>query len=97
MTYVLHEEAERDLAESMRFYEQQAGPALSGRFPDEFVHAANLLVEYPDLGIPLTRGRRIFSLRVFPYALVYRKIDIGIRVLILRHQHRRPGYGGGRI
>lgn len=96
MTYVLHIEAERDLASAMGFYEHQAGYALASRFLDEFVRAASLLVEYPDIGIPLTRGRRMFPLRIFPYALVYRKLDTGIRILIVRHQHRRPGYGGGR-
>ncbi len=96
MTYVLHAQAESDLAEATRFYKQQAGPVLSGRFLNEFERATKLLVEHPDLGVPLAHGRRMFPLQVFPYALVYRKLDHGIYILIIRHQHRRPGYGGRR-
>lgn len=65
MTYVLHVEAGRDLAEATGFYEHQGGSALARRFLDEFERAARLLTEYPDPGIPLTRGRRMFPLRVF--------------------------------
>lgn len=96
MTYVLHPDAERDLTEATNFYADKAGPALARRFLDEFERAARLVVEYPDLGVPLAHGRRLFPLRVFPYALVYRRLDTGVRILIVRHQHRKPGFGGSR-
>jgi len=54
------------------------------------------LAEYPDLGTPTTRGRRVFPLRVFPYSIVYRELENAIRVVVVRHQHRKPGYGGAR-
>jgi plasmid stabilization system protein ParE len=96
VSYVLHDDARRDLAEATAFYKQLSGAALASRFLDEFEHAARLLVEYPELGTPLARGRRLFPLQVFPYALVYRKLDYGVCILIVRHTHRRPGFGGGR-
>jgi plasmid stabilization system protein ParE len=57
---------------------------------------AKLLVKHPSLGTPTTRGRRTFPLKVFPYSVVYRKLESSIRILIVRHQHRKPGYAGGR-
>jgi len=35
----------------------------------------------------------LVSLAGFPYSIIYRQIDMGIRVLVLRHQHRDPEHG----
>jgi plasmid stabilization system protein ParE len=96
MTYSLHPGAEQDIAEALDFYTEEAGRVVAARFLDEFERAANLLTEYPGLGAPTTRGRRIFPLKVFPYSLVYRELEGEIRILIVRHQQRRPGYAGRR-
>jgi len=96
MTYLLHPGAERDIANALDFYKEQAGLAVAERFLDEFERVAKLLIEYPDLGTPTTRGRRTFPLKVFPYSVVYRNLESNIRILIVRHQHRKPGYAGGR-
>ncbi|MES1242811.1 MAG: type II toxin-antitoxin system RelE/ParE family toxin [Acidobacteriota bacterium] len=96
MTYSLHPGAEQDVASALDFYSEQAGPGVAGRFLEEFERVAKLLVEHPGLGMATTKGRRIFPLKVFPYSVVYRPLDSGIRILIVRHQHRRPGYAGGR-
>lgn len=96
MTYSLHPGAERDVADALDFYGEQAGPAVAKRFLEEFEHIARLLVEHPDLGTPTTSGRRSFPLKVFPHSVVYRKLESSIRILIVRHQHRKPGYAGGR-
>jgi plasmid stabilization system protein ParE len=96
MTYSLHPGAERDIADTLDFYSEQAGPAVAARFLEEFERIAKLLVEHPDLGTPTARGRRSFPLKVFPHSVVYRNLGSSIRILILRHQHRKPGYAGGR-
>lgn len=96
MTFSIHPEAERDIAEAMDFYADQAGAMVAGRFLDEIERAIQLLVDYPDLGQPIEKNRRMFPLSVFPYALVYRNAANGIRILIVRHQHRKPGFGRGR-
>jgi plasmid stabilization system protein ParE len=96
MTYSLHPGAEHDIASVLDFYKEQAGLVVAGHFLEEFERVANLLVEYPDLGTPTTRGRRTFPLKIFPYAVVYRNLESSIRILIVRHQHRKPGYAGGR-
>ena len=96
MTYSLHPGAEHDIANALDFYKEQAGLVVAEHFLEEFGRAAKLLVEYPDLGTPTTRGRRTFPLKVFPYSVVYRNLESSIRILIVRHQHRKPGYAGGR-
>jgi plasmid stabilization system protein ParE len=96
VTYSLHPAAEQDLAEALDFYTEQAGLIVAGRFVTEFERVAELLVRHPDFGTPTTRGRRIFPLQVFPYSVVYRSLESGIRILVVRHQHRKPSFGGGR-
>lgn len=96
MTYSLHPGAEHDIANALDFYKEQAGLVVAERFLEEFERVAKLLIEYPDLGTPTARGRRTFPLKVFPYSVVYRNLESSIRILIVRHQHRKPGYAGGR-
>ena len=96
MTYSLHPGAERDVADTLDFYSEHAGPVVAERFLEEFERVAKLLVEHPSLGMPVTKGRRIFPLKVFPYSVVYQNLESSIRILIVRHQHRKPGYAGAR-
>jgi plasmid stabilization system protein ParE len=96
VTYSLHPGAEQDIADALDFYREQAGVLIAQRFLSEFERIAQLLVEYPDIGTATSKGRRVFPLRVFPYSVVYRSVEAGIRVVVVRHQHRKPGYGGTR-
>ena len=96
MTYSLHPGAEQDIADALDFYVEQAGLVVARRFLDEFERVAQLMVVHPGLGTPTTKGRRVFPMRVFPYSVVYRSIDAGVRIIVVRHQHRRPGFGDAR-
>jgi plasmid stabilization system protein ParE len=96
MTYSLHPGAERDLADALSYYRHQTSRVVAIRFLDEFERVAKLLAEFPELGSLGAKGKRTFSLRVFPYSVVYRPASVGVKILILRHQHRRPGYGSRR-
>ena len=96
MAYSLHPGAEQDIADALDFYAERAGRPVALRFLDEFERVAKLLVAHPDFGTPTTNGRRVFPLRVFPYSVVYRSLETGIRIVVVRHQHRKPGYGHAR-
>lgn len=96
MTYSLHPGAEQDIADALDFYTEQAGLLVAQRFLDEFERVARLLVMHPDFGTPITKGRRVFPLRVFPYSVVYRSLEARIRIIVVRHQRKKPGYGGAR-
>jgi len=64
VTYWLHPDAERDIADALDFYTERAAPLVAQRFLIESERVASLLVEHPGLGTPTTRGRRVFPLRV---------------------------------
>jgi len=93
MRVTLHPGAEADLAEAAGFYEAQASPVLAARFIAEFKRVAGLLLDNPGLGSLRSRGRRSYPLRLFPFAVIYRQIDDGVVILIVRHHRRHPGHG----
>ena len=96
MTYSLHPEAARELEQALAFYRDQGGIGVARAFLVEFERVSKLLVSNPGFGTPTTGGRRSFPLRRFPYSLIYRSTGKDVRILVVGHQHRRPGYGSGR-
>jgi plasmid stabilization system protein ParE len=96
VSYSLHRGAENDLLEAARFYRQQGGPKLAGRFLNEFGRVVDLLVEFPGLGTPVDELRRVHRLQNFPYSVVYRVREGRIRILVVRSQYRDPEYGESR-
>ncbi|MES2941935.1 MAG: type II toxin-antitoxin system RelE/ParE family toxin [Pseudomonadota bacterium] len=96
MTWSLHPGAEKDIAGALAFYAEHAGDLVAQRFLNEFERVADLLAANPGLGTPSARGRRTFPLRIFPYSVVYRQMDSDIRIIVVRHQDRRPGHGVAR-
>lgn len=96
MKYSFHPGAEQDIAAAQDFYAQHAGLNVATRFLDELQHVIALLLQHPGLGTPTTRNRRVFPLKAFPYSVIYRTHGEELRILIVRHQRRRPGYAGDR-
>lgn len=96
MTYSLHPQAEQDLADAAAFYADSASVSMAARFFNEFERVAALLNDNPGFGTPFDLPQRIYPLRVFPYSVVYKLTDEGIRVLAVRHQHRAPSFAQGR-
>ena len=96
MNYSLHPEATRDLAEILAFYQKSATPRVAANFLDEFERVAKLLAENSGFGTPFDLPRRIYPLRTYPYSVIYRQVEGGVRVLTVRHQSRYPRYGQGR-
>ncbi len=88
--------AAEDLAPAFRFYKREAGAGLARRFLGEFERLARLLEQYPGLGTPANDGRKTDPMTDFPYSVIYRVGDDGIRILVVRHQNRDPEYGEGR-
>lgn len=96
MKVSLHPAAEADVAAAAGFYERTGSPAVAIKFVAEFKRISHLLMEFPGLGSPRSRGRQGFSMSVFPYTVIYKAADDGIMVLVVKHDSRRPGYGGSR-
>jgi plasmid stabilization system protein ParE len=93
VTYSLHRGAEQDLADALRFYKREAGRGVAARFLSEFERVISLLEEYPEIGRPTNEHRRSYPLTGFPYSVIYRHVEAGIRVLVIRHQSRDPDLG----
>lgn len=96
MKATLHPAAEEDLLRAAEFYEREGSPALAARFLSEFKRLAVLLAEQPEIGSPRAGGRRGFSMSIFPYTVIYRFGADEIKVLVVKHDSRRPGYGSSR-
>jgi toxin ParE1/3/4 len=92
----LHPAAEADVEEAAAYYESTGSSAVAAKFISEFKRISVLLLEFPGLGSPRSKGRRGFSMSMFPYTVVYRHTADGITMLVVKHDSRRPGYGGSR-
>ncbi len=93
MKLSLHPGASRDLEAIVEHYRREGGAFLAERFLGEIERVIRLLSANPSLGAPFDLPRRSHALRRFPYAVVYRPTDDGIRILIVRHHRRHPDYG----
>ena len=96
MSLTLHRDAEHDLGNAARFYRIEAGRAVAERFLAEFERISVLLEANPELGVLTGGERRCFPLHGFPYSIIYRPVDTGLRILVVRHHHRDPEYGKDR-
>lgn len=92
MTFLFAAEAEAELREAAAYYAERASVALADAFLGEVLRCARLVAGNPGLGTPTLGGRRIFPLRRFPYSLIYRTFEGGVRIAAIAHQSRRPGY-----
>lgn len=96
MKITLHPDADRDIEEAAAFYEREGSAILAARFIAEFKKLSRLLIEHPNIGSARSRGRRGFSMSVFPYTVIYRASTEEIKILVVKHDRKRPGYGGTR-
>lgn len=70
MKISLHPAAEDDIEEAAAFYEKTGSPALAAKFVAEFKRVSQLLLEFPAFGSPRSRGRKGFSMTMFPYTVI---------------------------
>ena len=96
MRVSLHPDAEQDLLEAAAFYEREGSRALAGRFVTKFKRDGALLAEQPDIGAPRSRGRRGLAMSESLYPGIYRLAADELRILVVKHDRRRPSYGGSR-
>lgn len=92
MTYFLSAEAEAELGEAIDFYALNVSRRVAANFFAKFVEKAELLVEFPGLGAPTSKGRRLFQVGRYPYSILYRERDGVIYISAVAHQSRRPKY-----
>lgn len=92
MTFHLSPEAEVELAEAVGFYALNVSARVAGNFLALFEEKAQLLIEFPRMGAPTTNGRRLFPIGRYPYSILYREVEGGVRISAVAHHARRPKY-----
>lgn len=96
MKLEFHPEAEVELLEAAEYYELQV-PGLGERFGAEVRRATDLLLRHPELGTPVDPDLRRLVLNRFPFTLIYSVSTDVVRVEVVAHQSRRPGYWRSRL
>ena len=94
MRYSLHPEAEADLDAIIDRYLTNFGRKAAERFLNEYERVVGIVVENPGMGTKTSRGRRMYPFEAVPYLIIYRADENGVRILVVRHQHRKPSIGG---
>jgi toxin ParE1/3/4 len=91
MKLEFHPSAELELIEAATYYEELV-PGLGWRFEAEVRRAVDLLLQRPTIGAEADSILRKFVLVRFPYTLYYSVTNDVLRVEVVAHQRRRPGY-----
>jgi plasmid stabilization system protein ParE len=93
MGLIFHRLIKRDLRTIMTHYEEEVGPELAARFQREFEEVALRIEQNPRRFHIISGVLRRANFPSFPYHLLYREMEAGARVLVLRHHRRKPDYG----
>jgi plasmid stabilization system protein ParE len=96
MSFRLHPDAEEELSEAIRYYED-VEPGLGQDFAVEIYSAVQRAVANPRAWTVLDGEVRRSLVRRFPYGVLYAEDDGGILVVAVMHLHREPGYWKGRV
>jgi toxin ParE1/3/4 len=96
MRLEFHPQAEMELIEEAAYYELQV-PGLGERFEAEVRRATEFLLEHPEIGHPADPHLRKFVLNRFPFTLYYSVGSDVLRIEVVAHQSRRPGYWQSRV
>jgi toxin ParE1/3/4 len=96
MRVTIHPAAERDIEEAAEFYMREGSATLAARFIAEFKAVSALLEQQPAIGSPRLAGRRGLCMNVFPYTVIYSVTTDEIKILVVKHDRKRPTYGASR-
>ena len=96
MRLEFHPEAELELIEAALHYELEV-PGLGERFESEVRRATDLLLDHPEIGQQVDHDLRRFVLPRFPFTLIYSATSDVLRIEVVAHQSRLPGYWRSRI
>jgi len=92
----LHPGAEADLLEGFDWYSDRS-PIAAEEFTTAVKDAGDLICKAP-LAWPIFYGEtRKYTLKHFPYKILYRIVGMQIEVIAVAHDRRRPNYWANRI
>jgi plasmid stabilization system protein ParE len=88
----------QDFIQARDYYQTEGGSHLADRFEREFQACLSAIRAAPSR-FPFYLGSEIFRrirLRHFPYLIIYREKADAVRVTVLKHEKRDPGFAMGR-
>ena len=92
MTYILTPDAEAEVSEAASFCRHQFGTFAAENFLATFESKALLIVDFPGIGTPTSKGRQLFPIGRYPFSMLYRVEDAHVRISAIAHHGRKPGY-----
>jgi plasmid stabilization system protein ParE len=86
-------QAQRDIAQAAQYYGNQRS-GLDEEFLAEIDDAVARVGANPLMFEQVRPGIRRYLVERFPYGIYYRMPDVNtVRIILVRHHSRRPGYG----
>jgi plasmid stabilization system protein ParE len=96
MTVRFRIDAQAELEAAIEYYETRS-KGLGEQYSKEIIRLTQLLLEFLEIGEPVTVSVRLMKLSRFPFSLIYAVDHEVITILAVAHQHRRPGYWKNRV
>jgi plasmid stabilization system protein ParE len=93
MRLILHSKVYSDIDEIMTYYETVATSDLADEFYAELKFHMSKAAATPEAFAVRVRDLRRVNLQRFPYHFLFRIVDEGVRVLVIRHHKRHPAFG----
>jgi len=93
MRVLLHPKVYSDIDQIMAYYEQIATADLANEFYAELRRFMKAAAARPNSFAIRKRDIRRVNLDRFPYHFLFRIVDDGVRVLVVRHHSRHPSLG----
>lgn len=94
-TLTFHPLVQKDLNEILAYYEMEASAEVADRFEDELRTALASIRKHPRQ-FPYYLNQRRYrrcALRNFPHLILFRENGESIRIMVLKHVKRSPGFG----
>lgn len=92
MRVIYHPAAETEIIDAAQFYARRVA-GLEVEFLNAVDQAVATILENPERWRIIEADIRRYLMARFPFAIYYRVLPDGLRILALKHHSRHPGYG----
>jgi plasmid stabilization system protein ParE len=83
--------AEAEISSALHWYASRSKRAAAG-FVREVDRAVTLIASGPELWPEYDSNTRRYSLRKYPYSIIYRQTADIVQIVAVAHHRRKPGY-----
>jgi hypothetical protein len=91
-----HPQAEKEYLTALNWYRERS-PVAAVNFDSAFDQAIGRIREAPQRWPTYVADFRKYTLRQFPFSIVYQEFPSQLIVFAVAHGHRRPGYWRDRV